>query len=91
MNQFFKRFVVATTIALLGITASAQVTTSSLTGLITDTDGEPLAGAAVIAVHTPSGTQYATAANADGRVIINGMRIGGPYRISVSFIGMKTV
>ncbi len=91
MNRFLKRFVATLAIVFAGVSAYAQVTTSSMNGLITDVEGEPLAGAAVIAKHIPSGTQYATAANSDGRFIINGMRIGGPYTVEVSFIGMETV
>ena len=71
--------------------AFAQVTTSSLSGRVTDENQEPLAGAAVVAVHTPSGTQYAAVANAQGRFNINGMRAGGPYTVEVSFLGMGTV
>jgi hypothetical protein len=35
-----------------------QVTTSGLRGLIADDKKEPLAGATIVAVHVPSGTQY---------------------------------
>ncbi|MBO4557689.1 MAG: TonB-dependent receptor [Bacteroidales bacterium] len=91
MNQLFKRLIALVATVFVGVAAYAQVTTSSMNGLITDQDGEPLAGAAIVAVHTPSGTQYATAANTDGRFVINGMRTGGPYTIEVSFIGMETV
>ena len=91
MNKLLKRLFAFLAFIFVGVWASAQVTTSSMNGLITDSDGEPLAGAAVIAIHTPSGTQYATAANSDGRFVINGMRTGGPYVVEVSFLGMETV
>ncbi|MFD0794202.1 carboxypeptidase regulatory-like domain-containing protein [Mucilaginibacter litoreus] len=67
--------------------AFAQVTTSSMTGLIKDAKGETLAGATIKATHQPSGTNYATTTNADGRFTINNMRVGGPYTIVVSYIG----
>ena len=74
-------------IASLGL--FAQVSTSSLTGLVTDTQGEALVGATVVATHTPSGTTYGTATRTDGRYVIPGMRIGGPYTVTISFIGYK--
>jgi len=67
------------------------VTTSSLSGKITDSNGGALAGAAIIAVHVPSGTQYATVADAAGNYRIQNMRVGGPYTVNVSFIGYSTV
>ena len=77
---------------LMAITSAfAQVTTSSLSGRVTDENQEPLAGAAVVAVHTPSGTMYSAIANENGRFNINGMRAGGPYSVEISFIGMGTV
>ncbi|MBO4372102.1 MAG: carboxypeptidase regulatory-like domain-containing protein, partial [Bacteroidales bacterium] len=70
-------------------TASAQVTTSSLSGQVTDDSGETLPGATVIAVHVPSGTQYACITNESGRYFIQGMRPGGPYTITYSFVGLN--
>ena len=66
-------------------------TTSTLTGRITDESGEPLAGAAVIAIHTPSGSQYFAIANDEGYYTIQGMRPGGPYEVTTSLIGCQTV
>lgn len=72
-------------------TLSAQTTTSSINGKVTDANGEKLVGATIIAVHTPSGTEYGTVANADGRYNIQGMRTGGPYKVTVSFVGFEAV
>lgn len=66
------------------------VTTSSITGKITSSNGEALPGATVTAVHEPSGTRYGTATMTDGRYNIPGMRIGGPYTVTISFVGYET-
>ena len=69
-------------------TAMAQVTTSALSGKVAmAADGEPVIGATVQAVHEPSGTRYTTVTNVDGRYAIQGMRVGGPYKVSISYIG----
>ncbi len=77
--------------ALISLTAVAQVTTSGLSGLVTDESNQPLIGATVIAVHTPSGTQYGTVTNATGRFNMQGMRAGGPYTVTYSYVGYQTV
>ncbi len=70
--------------------AHAQVTTSALSGRVTDSEGEAIVGAVVGAVHEPSGTTYAAVTNLDGRFSIQGMRVGGPYRVEVSYLGAET-
>ncbi|MCQ2974935.1 MAG: TonB-dependent receptor [Bacteroidales bacterium] len=85
-----KRFylLIAMLLMFVGV-ASAQVTTSGLTGQVTSENGETLPGATVIAVHVPSGTQYACITNESGRYVLQGMRPGGPYSITYSFVGLK--
>src|SRR5216117_3921750 len=72
-------------------TVHAQgVTTGAVAGIAIDSASRaPLDGARVVAVHVPSGTTYAAATRADGRFTIPGMRVGGPYRVTVSLVGSR--
>ena len=89
MKQTFKCLFAAFAAMLVAVSAFAQITTSSLGGRITDANGEPVIGAAVVATHEPSGTVYGVTTNTDGRYAINGMRSGGPYKVEVSCLGYK--
>ena len=75
----------------LSLTAMAQITTSSMAGKVTldDQNGEEVIGATVVAIHEPSGTRYTAVTNTSGRFTINGMRTGGPYEVTVSYIGFQ--
>ncbi|MEQ1574957.1 MAG: carboxypeptidase regulatory-like domain-containing protein, partial [Vicinamibacterales bacterium] len=67
---------------------SAQgVTTGAITGLVLNTEMQPVQGASVIAIHLPSGTSYEATTRADGRFSIPGMRVGGPYSVTVAYMG----
>ena len=75
---------------MLSLSAVAQITTSSLTGkVVVDGSKEEAVGATVQAVHEPSGTRYAAVTNASGRFVIQGMRTGGPYTVTISYIGFQ--
>ena len=66
----------------------AQETTSEIHGQVKDGQtGVP--GAVVIALHNPTGTKYMTTTRKDGRYNVPNVRVGGPYTISVSYIGYK--
>lgn len=65
----------------------AQVTTATILGKITDTSGEPLVAATVVAVNTATGTETGTITNEDGRFVIPNLRVGGPYTVTASYLG----
>ncbi|MGZ0016719.1 TonB-dependent receptor [Yeosuana sp. AK3] len=70
--------------------AEAQVTTSNIKGLIVDGSEQSLMGANVLAIHTPTGTKYGAASNFDGRFNLLNLRVGGPYTITISYLGYKS-
>ena len=68
---------------------SAQETTSEIQGLVSDGKAG-LPGVNVVAIHIPTGTKYGTSTRIDGRYNLPNLKIGGPYTITVSFIGFKS-
>ena len=84
-------FLLVVTLLTLTLTAVAQITTSSMAGKVTfdDANGEEVIGATVVALHEPSGTRYTAVTNASGRFAIQGMRTGGPYEVTISYIGYQ--
>ena len=91
MKQTIKCLIAAFVAMFAVVSASAQVTTSSLSGRIVDANGDAIVGAAVVATHTPSGTVYGVITNENGRYTINGMRTGGPYTVEFSCLGYQTL
>ncbi len=91
MQRWFRRSVLVIAGAVTGLflatEVAAQVTTGSMRGVVSDSLGNPLEGARIIAIHTPSGTQYQGVTRADGRFTLPGMRVGGPYNVSATRIG----
>ena len=74
--------------SIFPIAATAQgVTTGTITGNVIDAQKRPVIGAAVTAIHVPSGTTYETVSREDGRFTIPSMRVGGPYTVVVAPAG----
>ena len=86
-----KKLLLLMTSVFVAFAASAQVTTSSLNGKVTEENGTPLMGATVIAVHTPSGTEYGAITDINGNYKLYGLRTGGPYTVTMSFVGYQSV
>ena len=66
----------------------AQETTADIQGTVTD-GKMGLSGATIVALHTPTGTKYTTTTRKDGRYNLPNLRIGGPYTITVTYVGFK--
>ena len=64
--------------------ALAQNTTGGISGQVTGGDGKPLAGAMVVIRHGESGTATTVVTDAQGRYFARGLRVGGPYVITIS-------
>ena len=71
------------------LNAAAQATTASLHGYVTDSNGKPLVGAAVVATHTPTNTVYGAVTDINGAYRMQGLRVGAPYTVEFSFVGYK--
>lgn len=76
---------------IASISLMAQVTSSSISGKVTDNNKVALIGATVVATHTPSGSQYYSVADANGAYRLLNIRPGGPYKIEVRMVGFQTM
>ncbi|GAA4360958.1 carboxypeptidase regulatory-like domain-containing protein [Hymenobacter saemangeumensis] len=74
---------------LLPFFSSAQLTTSAFEGLILNKAGEAIPGASVVLTHLPTGTRSGTQSDANGKLLLNNLKPGGPYSVQVSFVGFK--
>jgi hypothetical protein len=93
MKPAILRWFPVAVLALLCLSTTALfgqgVTTAAIGGKVESTTGEALPGANIIAVHVPSGTTYGTSSRPNGRYTIPNVRVGGPYTLTVSFVGYK--
>jgi hypothetical protein len=88
-SQSALRLAVLFFLLLLGRLASAQVTTSALGGKVVSDKNEDLIGVTVVATHVPTGSKRGTATEADGRFTIPNLAPGGPYTVTVTYVGYK--
>ncbi len=77
-------------VALAAAPLFAQSTSSGVGGLVTGANGQPVAGAQVTITHVESGTVSRAATDASGRYNARGLRVGGPYTITVTKEGEGT-
>nr|WP_068891112.1 TonB-dependent receptor [Pedobacter panaciterrae] len=74
-------------LVFVGFGVNAQVTTSSVNGKVRDAKGMPIPGASLLIVHLPTGTKYGAITSEEGAYRVNNLNPGGPYKVTVSYIG----
>ena len=89
--RFFLAASAATVSLACGLAAPAyaQETSSAVRGVV-EGPGGPVAGATVTVVHEPSGTTLSTTTSTDGSFAANGLRVGGPFTVTVDASGFES-
>ncbi len=77
-------------VILTCLSAFAQVTTSSISGKITDAEGV-VVGAPVLVIHQDSGTKYYSVTDKNGTYRVNNITPGGPYSVVIEMLGYRKV
>ena len=67
----------------------SQETSATLNGVVSDTKGMPVAGATVAIKYQPTGYETRTQSNNKGIFVVPNLRPGGPYLITITFVGFK--
>ncbi len=76
--------------ALAAAPAFAQSTSAGVGGQVTNNGGQPVVGAEVTITHVESGTVSRATTDASGRYNARGLRVGGPYTITITKSGEGT-
>lgn len=93
MNRLAGGAALTALVCAMSTAVYAQETTAAMRGNITGDGDAPVVGASVTITHVPSGTRSITTTNAEGVFDARGLRVGGPYTVTVAAPGAtpKTV
>lgn len=80
----FNRVAIAVAMSVgLSTAAMAQETSSGINGRVVGPQGAPAAGTVITVKHVPTGSVKTITANANGQFSLSGLRVGGPYEITM--------
>lgn len=74
-------------VLISGFAYAQGVTTASISGTVYDSEGLPVVSAKIKVVHEPTGTVSGAISSKKGKYNIVGLRVGGPYIVSVNMTG----
>ncbi|RIV27318.1 carboxypeptidase regulatory-like domain-containing protein [Fibrisoma montanum] len=86
-TDFFKLIICLSGLLLASSATFGQTTDATITGVIKGNNGEVLPGATITARNESTGFQTGTVSNIEGRYTMRQVPLGGPYTITVSYVG----
>lgn len=90
MKKLYSSIILAVLMLFSYQSMNAQGSTSSrITGSVIS-GAESLVGATIMAVHEPTGFTYGTTSNLEGLFTLNNVNVGGPYTITISYVGYES-
>ena len=69
--------------------AHSQVTTATLSGVVKDPNNAPLSGATILVEYPDAGIRLNLLTKADGRFTVPNLRVGGPYKVTVTHVSYE--
>ena len=88
-NLFMPKRLLLLVFSLLALARiNAQETTATLSGIVSDEKNTPVQGASILVVHEPTGSKVTVQTNSKGLFVIPNLKPGGPYTVTVSFVGL---
>ncbi|MBI2730384.1 MAG: TonB-dependent receptor [Sphingobacteriales bacterium] len=66
--------------------STAQVTTATLSGVVKDPKGTVLSAATIVLEFPDAGIRQSVTTKSDGRFTIPNLRVGGPYKVTVTHV-----
>ena len=88
MNKLYHFALLLLSIMTYGISATAQTTQASISGVITETNNSPLPGATVQVRNESTGFSTGTVTNVKGEYLFKELPLGGPYTIWATAVGL---
>ncbi|MBC7570749.1 MAG: carboxypeptidase regulatory-like domain-containing protein [Spirosoma sp.] len=92
MRHFFSKILFFSLLLILSISVRVvgQATDASIVGVVKGTSDETMPGATITARNESTGFQTSTVSNVEGRFLMRQVPLGGPYSITVSYVGFTT-
>ncbi len=90
MNRVLRSLMLIIAVAISGLAAHGQLSTATIFGTVTDSTGAAVPGAAVVITQTDTQTSRTIKTNGDGSYRADFLPVG-PYKLSVSSQGFKTL